>query len=377
MKSVNSRITSDEWEVLCRLLPRGWRAAAKSRGALRRVRGVANASILLRVLMVHLADGCSLIETAVRAMESGWCRISAVALFKRLQAAEDWLRWMAEQLWRRRESMGIPEGRCFRAVDATVVCEGGRTGSRWRVHFSLRLADLQCDFFELTDTKGGETFRRLPVHSRDVIMGDRAYATPPGIAHVVGKGGELLVRMTTRTLPLFTESGRKFSLLRHFRPLRAGEVGDWRVWVHHAENQIEGRVIAIRRSDQATKHVRRRMEIYGRHKQRRFSAHAMELAGFVFVWTNLPKSDFPARKVLALYRLRWQIELAFKRMKTIMGLGQLPKQADASSRAWLHGKLLVALLLERLIEEANALSPWGYPLEEPAEPVEGDAVHVS
>ena len=72
-------------------------------------------------------------------------------------------------------------------------------------------------------------------------------------------------------------------------------------------------------------------------------------AQYVFVWTSLPEDEFLADMVMELYRLRWLIELAFKRMRSILGLGQLPKHADASARAWLHGKLFVALLVERLI----------------------------
>ena len=74
-------------------------------------------------------------------------------------------------------------------------------------------------------------------------------------------------------------------------------------------------------------------------------------------------------QVLELYRVRWQIELAFKRMKSIMGFGQLPKLSDASSRAWIHGKLFVALLLERLLDAAEHFSPWGYRLETTTEPM--------
>jgi IS4 transposase len=72
---------------------------------------------------------------------------------------------------------------------------------------------------------------------------------------------------------------------------------------------------------------------------------------------------FDAATILEIYRLRWQIELVFKRMKSIMGLGHLPKADPNSSRAWLHGKLFVALLVERMIDAAKSFSPWGYPLE--------------
>ena len=55
--------------------------------------------------------------------------------------------------------------------------------------------------------------------------------------------------------------------------------------------------------------------------------------------------------------------LVFKRFKSLAQLGHLPKRDDESAKAWLYGKLLVALLVEKLIRHASAISPWGYPLE--------------
>jgi hypothetical protein len=60
--------------------------------------------------------------------------------------------------------------------------------------------------------------------------------------------------------------------------------------------------------------------------------------------------------------LRWQVELVFKRFKQIAQLGHLPKNDPQSARAWLYGKMLVALLVEKLIAHARSISPWGYPL---------------
>jgi hypothetical protein len=60
------------------------------------------------------------------------------------------------------------------------------------------------------------------------------------------------------------------------------------------------------------------------------------------------------------------VELIFKRFKSIAQLGHLPKHSDDSSKAWLYGKLFVALLTNKLIEYASSISPWGYILEEHA-----------
>src|SRR3954454_8154465 len=131
----------DDWQLVCQLLPTGWQEQASLLGALRRARGFANAAVLLRTLLVHLAGGCSLMETATNAKQAGWCDVSPVALFKRLRAAEQWLRWMANQLWQRPPTPSVPHGYCVRAIDATCVSRPGSLGTDWRVHFSINLED--------------------------------------------------------------------------------------------------------------------------------------------------------------------------------------------------------------------------------------------
>ena len=359
----------DDWEVVCRVLPEGWEQAARAEGALRRARGIPDAATLLRVLLVHLADGCSLQETAVRVRQARWCMISAVALFKRLQASEQWLRWMAERLWRVR-SGSVSSGRYrIRAVDATTVQEPGSTGTDWRVHYVIDLANLQCDHFELTDVHGGETFKRIPVATGDLILGDRAYGTPQGIAHVASHGADVLIRIALHMIPLYGESVDKISVLQCVRGLKVGKVREGAAWVHCDGRRIVGRWIAIKRSRQAAELARLRMRRTARRKARTLSRQALAAADYVFVWTTVPLEELSAEEALALYRARWQIELAFKRMKSIMGLGHLPKWAETSARAWLHGKLLIALLVERLLDEAETVSPWGYRLVAATQPL--------
>lgn len=367
----------DDWQVICRFLPPGWEEAARRLGAMHRARGIPNAEVLLRVLLVHLADGCSLKETALRARQAGWCRISSVAVFKRLQAAEQWLRWLAEQMWCGVPTASIDSGYRIRAVDATAVEEPGATGTDWRVHYALNLVDLQCDFFELTDAHGGETFRRFPISPGDLLLGDRTYANPPGVDHVVGHGGSVLVRANQKALPLFDARGRRFPLVARLKALRVGEVGEWPAWVHAKDRGIPGRLVAVKRGRQAARWARRRLHRKAQRKQKRLSEQALFLAGYVFVWTTIPAGLMDSAQILELYRARWQIELAFKRMKSIMGLGQLPKLSEASARAWLHGKLFIALLIERLLDAAEHFSPWGYRLDAEAESVARGALSLS
>jgi Transposase DDE domain len=359
----------EDWQIICQLLPVGWEAAARRLGALRRARGIPDAVTLLRTLLTHLADGSSLQETALRAAQAGWCSVSAVALFKRLRAAEHWLRWLAEGLWRRHEPGAPAGGYRARAVDATTVQESGSTGTDWRVHYALDLTSLRCDFFEVTDDRGGETFRRVPVRAGDLVLGDRVYGTPPGLEDVAGRGADVIVRVNQKALPLWDFRGHRFPLTARLRRLRPRQVGEWAAYVDGPHRRLRGRLIALRLSRRAAQLARARTRRRASRRQLTVTAEAVHLAGFVFFWTTLPRSTAGSAEVLAWYRRRWQIELAFKRMKSTMGLGQLPKKSGASSRAWLYGKLLIALLVERMLDAAESFSPRTGEGRQPAEPM--------
>lgn len=362
-----------EWEVLCRFLPVGWEAQARTSGALRRTRGIADAGTLLRILMVHLLQGCSLVETAARARQTGLAKISSVALYKRLRGSEEWLRWMAASVRCQIQGKMPQWERVVRAVDATAVTEPGRTGTSWRVHYSLDLATLQCDYFEVTDVQGGETATRFPVNPGDILVGDRVYGNLKGVRHVVRHKGDVIVRWQLGR-PLLDDQGRQVNLLDLVKGLKVGQIREYPVQVGNEKESIPGRIIVVKRTRTAAKTARKRARRKLRHRD--LSKQAYKAAHYFFVWTSLQDPSFDTHKVLEVYRLRWQIELAFKRLKSIMGIGHLPKTDPPSARAWLHGKLFAGLLAERIIASASAFSPWGYALEQTTQPVARARLHA-
>lgn len=365
-------VPMQDWAVLRTFLPSGWAEMARSTGALRRARDFPDAESLLRVLLLHVGNGYSLAETAVRARQLG-VDVSAVAIFKRLQASEEWLRWLAEHERSEQRAPLESQGRPVRVVDATTVSEPGSTGTDWRVHYAVNLTNLQCDFFELTDMLGGETLRRVPIYRGDVILGDRLYANPVGVTHVQNAHADLIVRLNRQSLPLWDlVLDHPLYPLRLFRQLKVEKAQSWNTRIKRSGGGwITGRLIGIRRSAAATRKARQRLERKASKAQKKVSQASWSAAQYFAVWTTLPDA-FSAEAVLELYRLRWQIELAFKRMKSILGLGHLPKKDPASARAWLHGKIFVSLLVERMVEAANSLSPWGYRLSDPSKPMAGN-----
>ncbi len=338
---------NEDWKLLISLLPHGWEQQAVLKGASERLRGFSTTSNLLRTLLLHVGKGYSLRETAVRAKAAGIAQVSDVALMKRLQKAEGWLRGLCVSLL---EESGweIPaetRGYTVRALDGTLVKEPGRSGSMWRIHYSVRIPSLVCDHLELTATKGagtGDRLGRFAATPGDLVLADRGFCNPGGVEALDRQGAAVMMRLNTSTLPLFCDGGSRFALAEEIGKLsETGVEREWPVWVQGAKGRVAGRLCAIRKSRESAARARRKIE------------RKAQQGG--------PK---PKPETLQWYRVRWQIELIFKRLKTLAELGSLPKHVDQSARAWLYGKMLVTLLGQKLQRLGRDISPWGYRLHE-------------
>jgi hypothetical protein len=355
----------ENWDILRGLFPSGWEQLGRSSGAVKRLRGFSSLEALLRTLLMHVGGGWSLRETAVEAKLAGIADVSDVTLLNRLRDAEPWLRQLCEQLWKENgvQLQAGFLGRRLRLLDATVVCEPGPTGGQWRIHYSLRLPSLECDCFQLTSTAGvgtAERFGRFHFHANELVLADAGYCHPAGIAAVVEQHADVCVRLNPHALPLMNKGDIPFSLLEALAHLRhVGKIAEWPVEVRSGEQRIAGRICAIRKSRQATKRAQRKLDIKLQNGKS-VAPETRTYAKYVLVFTTLNAEQATARQVLEAYRLRWQIELTFKRLKSIAQLGHVPKYDDKSSRAWLYGKLLIALLTQKMARIGKTISPWGY-----------------
>lgn len=366
----------EDWDLLMQFFPAGWQEMAVHAGATKGLRQDKSAANLLRTLLIHVGCGYSLRETVLRARTANLADLTSVALMKRLRKSGPWLRMMCLALFREQGiALSSAVGLQVRAFDATTVKEPGKTGSLWRVHYSVRLPSLTCDFFKITRTEGrgtGESFSQFPISPNDYILADRGYSTASGLEHVVRNRAYVVVRLNTSSLPLHTRNGQPFPLLGRVQGIRrTGAVKSWPVKVVTATKTIEGRLCAIRKSNEAIKQAQQRIKKEAAKKGRKTKPETLDYAKYVILLTNFPESEFVADDVLDWYRVRWQVELVFKRFKSLAEFGHLPKSDSESSKAWLYGKLFVALVMEKLVAHATSISPWGYILENTkvAEPV--------
>ena len=167
-----------DWDLLLSFFPDNWRELAAETGALKGLRKDRSAESLLRTLLIHLGCGHSLRETVLRARQAGLADLSDVALLKRLRKSREWLYALCVELFREHGiAVSAAKGFQVRAFDATTVQEPGRTGSLWRLHYSVNLPSLGCDFFKLTATEGCAT-HPAKTHSNRRARSNLAQASP-------------------------------------------------------------------------------------------------------------------------------------------------------------------------------------------------------
>jgi hypothetical protein len=107
-----------------------------------------------------------------------------------------------------------------------------------------------------------------------------------------------------------------------------------------AGGELSCRLLAWRCPEEVARKRREKLVASARKKGRRVSARQWELAGWTVLVTNLLPERLSALEAWELYRARWQIELLFKRWKSLGGL--------AKSAGWTRERVLCEVLAKLL-----------------------------
>lgn len=329
-------------------------ATARETKAFLRPREITNAVDLLRLIFAYCLGERGLRLTAAWAASVGLVDISNVALLYRLRQCGDWLAMLVGQVL----SGAAPEasdGRLIRIIDATTVPKKGpnarKSNELWRIHSAFDLPDERFGHFELTDQQAGETLDRIPVVKGEIRLADRAYLQPDRMAKVIDAGADVVIRAGWKSAHWVDEAGNAIDVAGELRDATAGPV-DRPIWIQRKDGSLLAvRLVAIRKPQQAANEARRKARREAQRGGHTISKQTLDAADWVILITSLKPEDFTTADVLALYRLRWRIELGFKRLKSLMGLKGPPGTSESSARPHILAHLLTILLLEPLVDE--------------------------
>jgi len=356
-----TELDSAEWPRLVAALggEEALRKSALKYGAFVRARGIKTPTDLLRVCLAYGPGGHSLRSSAATAATLGIADVSDVAILGRVRQSANWLKHLCEELLK----LSIPAtpldaGRPIRIVDGSRL-EG--PGDRvWRLHLAYDVASGCLADAKITTTKDGERLDRLAIVPGEIRLADRGYPQPAGIANTLAAQADLVVRLTWNSLQLADSEDKPLDWLDVFREASRKGILDISVRVHKARGKFEPiplRLIVTKKPAEAAAAAIAKAKRASSKDQHKIDPRTLAAAEHVILLTSLKQDEFSAEQVSNLYRLRWQIELAIKRLKSIIHIDQIPAKAPDLAQAWLYAHLLFALIVQAKTVEIDALSP--------------------
>ena len=318
-------------------------ATARETKALLRPRRITNAVDLLRLILAYCLGEHGLRLTAAWATAVGLVDISNVALLYRLRQCGDWLAMLVGHALAG-AAPKASHGRLIRVIDATSVPKNGakarKNNELWRIHSAFDLPDERFGHFELTNQQEGETLDRIPAVKGEIRIADRAYLQPDRMARVIEAGARWV-----------DEAGNTIDIVGELRDTTA-DLLDRPIWIKCKGGPLLAvRLVAVRKPQQAAVEARRKARREAQRGGHTVSKQTLDAADWVILITSLRPEDFTADDVLALYRLRWRIELGFKRLKSLIGLKGPPGITESSARPHILAHLLASLLRDQLVDE--------------------------
>jgi hypothetical protein len=346
------------FEELLQDLPPETAQMAREFKAFVRAKKVKTPAQLLRVVFLYCGLDKSLREVA-GTFTALYEAITDQAVAERLRACGPWVQAMLRRMLPLAQGDTLPAGRRFVVIDASSIQAPGATGTDHRLHIAMDLLSLQFLEVLVSDVHTGETLKHFTLGPNDVAVADRGYAQCQGMSAAVAQGADLIVRLNPFSVVLRDAAGAPVELCVTLKRQQTETLRTLAVTLCAAggQHEVRGWVHAYRlNAEQAN---RARHKCRQGHKKGTPSAESLFLAGWVLVFTTLAPVVLSPQTIMALYRCRWQVEIAIKRWKSVLDVDALRAKATSPlAEVWLHGKLLYALMLERRMRRQLGDS-WG------------------
>lgn len=231
------------------------------------------------------------------------------------------------------------------AIDATDIAQEGNNKTVMRVHTMFSLNDHIGVYTKITDNHTSENIKHFPISAGNLYLADRAYGKVTQISEIIKQNADFIIRISPSHIKLYTD--RKCSKRADFLSLTEQNSFSSQMFIKHRKEIYPVRVIGEKipedKCEKAIKRVKRRSSKNG-HKIRNTTIRYSQWL-IVIASQNLP---FTPTKILSLYKARWQIELFFKRAKSLLGIKKIRYSSKEYSKSfielWLGTTLALCIL---------------------------------
>ena len=326
-------------------------SSAREHKALLRRRGVRSGAGLLHLNLLYGPGGLSLRSVSSHASQAGIAELCDVSLLDRLRNSGDFLADVLDRLLADRRGEAPSDGRLqLVLVDGSTVSIPGSAGSDWRLHARYEPARGGFTDLAITEATTAEALSCVAVRAGDVLVQDRGYARVRNFAHARARNADFITRIGWRSVKLSDARHQPFDLLAAL-PEAGAALVEHSVCIGTGREPVTARLIIARKPPEAVERQRAKLRRRASRKGEKTDPRTLTAAGYLMLLTSLPVDSATAEEVVRLYRMRWQIELAFKRLKSLGGFADMQASDPRLARSWLLAHLIAAVLIETSLGE--------------------------
>jgi len=345
--SLNPR-NDEDWQRLLAMLPARLDALARESKAIVRHRRISSASMLLRLVLIYVTCCFSLRDAASWAARALGVMLTDDALGYRFAHATPFVQGIAEKMLADKLHEKPAAGVSLRILDATMLSEPGSEGTDWRVHVTYDPALPGAVGIEVTDAHGGEHVRHAATTARDLLMADMGLGHASDLREAREQHVHAMLRAHLQSLAVDDLQGRRMEPNRLLRASDAGHLDRDVLLPERDHEPTPARLVVAPLPPEQAGRARQRLRKAASKRGRPVSTLTLRLAGYFCCITTLTTQEASAAALLTWYRVRWQVELLFKRYRGLLHLGELTKAKPALATLQIWGRLLVAILVEQM-----------------------------
>jgi IS4 transposase len=304
----------------------------------------------MRLILVYIVNGLSLLEVAAIAKVKGIAEISDVGFMLRFNNCNSFFKEVLKKIqpeatasYRKPEWL---ERYTVKIGDASVVSSGGKVRVVHRLHYAINPFEMKSESYKITEESVGESLVNYEVSAGDLYICDRAYGKPTSMKYCRECGGDFIFRIKKGAFDIYSSKRTKMNLITKLKALKDDELLDYNCYYKSGKKEYTPVRICAMKKPKNSKDIDET------------DGDTAFMNNYIVVATSLNKAKISATQIFEAYRIRWQVELYFKRLKSLLSFGDIPTKTKENTETWLHGKLLAAILLE--LEAASVdFSPVG------------------
>ena len=313
----------------------------KSKNLINRKRILKDYKILIKAMYLYIIDSLSYQRLSdimkckynITMSDTAWRNKITKAIPSFFDTAKEYLDEVLAKQSKEKSKDIMKKYRCY-ALDATNLPIEGEHCTVIRVHTQYELNFDCLKYALITDSHTAESTTLFTIEKDAVYMADRAYATSKQMVHIIVKNADFIMRFSPSHIVFYEDAEFKTKINIHEK-ISALDSFHQKCYIKYQSQSFPVTIIGKKKPVEKHTKSEKKVRDRARKNQQKVSQKTIDYSKWLFVVTSLDETL--SDEIIEFYRLRWQIELFFKRAKSLLNFHKIKHSYSK------HRKLIVAL----------------------------------